>query len=298
VLGSRRLTVVTVGLTGIIYGGIVCLWLCYLVPLALRRHDETTPTRSVDRFSSAMRVLGREARPTSPAAVRRAARIAASRRRRVLIALLVVVLVVSGLVVAGLVPAWAPAVPGALVIGFLVIARRQVSKARTKGWERSLRATAGSAHGPSARPLGSPAGTGGVGAEPDDAPTVEFDAVPDDRLGGSVHERADGRVDEHALEQQQVMAAAVATVDGTTLWDPLPVTLPTYVSKPRAERSIRTIDLSGPGAWTSGHLADEEQSGVPSAENGSDPGSEAGPEAGSQAGSEAVVAAAPRAVGD
>jgi hypothetical protein len=37
------------------------------------------------------------------------------------------------------------------------------------------------------------------------------------------------------------------------LWEPLPVTLPTYVSKPAAERrSVRTIDLDATGVWTSG----------------------------------------------
>ena len=36
------------------------------------------------------------------------------------------------------------------------------------------------------------------------------------------------------------------------LWDPMPVTLPTYVSKPAAERTVRTIDLDSTGVWTSG----------------------------------------------
>jgi hypothetical protein len=31
------------------------------------------------------------------------------------------------------------------------------------------------------------------------------------------------------------------------LWDPIPITMPTYVSKPLAPRTVRTIDLSGPG---------------------------------------------------
>ncbi len=30
------------------------------------------------------------------------------------------------------------------------------------------------------------------------------------------------------------------------LWDPVPITKPTYVSKPLAPRTVRTIDLSGP----------------------------------------------------
>jgi hypothetical protein len=36
------------------------------------------------------------------------------------------------------------------------------------------------------------------------------------------------------------------------LWDPVPVTLPTYVSKPPARRTVRTIDLDSTGVWTSG----------------------------------------------
>ena len=39
------------------------------------------------------------------------------------------------------------------------------------------------------------------------------------------------------------------------LWDPLPVTLPTYVTKPRAHRSVRTIDLLEPGVVSSGRNA-------------------------------------------
>ena len=51
---------------------------------------------------------------------------------------------------------------------------------------------------------------------------------------------------------------AIATVapaeaaDAEGLWDPVPVTLPTYVSKPAARRSVRTIDLDSTGVWTSG----------------------------------------------
>jgi hypothetical protein len=44
--------------------------------------------------------------------------------------------------------------------------------------------------------------------------------------------------------------AVAVTADG--LWDPVPVTLPTYVSKPPARRSVRTIDLDSTGVWTSG----------------------------------------------
>ena len=34
--------------------------------------------------------------------------------------------------------------------------------------------------------------------------------------------------------------------------------LPTYVLAPKAPRSVRVIDLTKPGAWTSGHLDEDE----------------------------------------
>ncbi len=38
-------------------------------------------------------------------------------------------------------------------------------------------------------------------------------------------------------------------------WEPVPVPLPTYLTKDRAPgNAIRTIDLTQPGAWTSGRL--------------------------------------------
>jgi hypothetical protein len=49
----------------------------------------------------------------------------------------------------------------------------------------------------------------------------------------------------------------------SSLWDPVPVTLPTYVSKPRAEPGIRTIDLTGSEARMSGHLAGGQSSTPP-----------------------------------
>jgi hypothetical protein len=39
------------------------------------------------------------------------------------------------------------------------------------------------------------------------------------------------------------------------LWDPVPITMPTYVSKPLAPRTVRTIDLSGPEVNTSSRPA-------------------------------------------
>lgn len=37
-------------------------------------------------------------------------------------------------------------------------------------------------------------------------------------------------------------------------WEPVDIPKPTYLSKPAAPRTIRTIDLTQPGSWTSGRL--------------------------------------------
>jgi hypothetical protein len=45
-----------------------------------------------------------------------------------------------------------------------------------------------------------------------------------------------------------------AAIVDPALWDPVPVTLPTYVNKPAAaRRTVRTIDLDSTGVWTSGN---------------------------------------------
>ena len=53
-----------------------------------------------------------------------------------------------------------------------------------------------------------------------------------------------------ALHEEAVVEQAVLADDGS-LWDPLPMTLPTYVSKARARRTVRTIELTG--MQSSGH---------------------------------------------
>lgn len=245
-----------VSLTGVIYGGIVVLWLCYLVPLALRRYDEASRARSVERFSTAMRVLGREERPQPAGSTRlrtrSAARQAAQRRRRVLLVLLLLTGVVAGVCLAGLMPWWAMAAPVVLVVGFLMLARVQVTRARGRTWEQQLATALGANTARLVEPLGD---------EPDDAPTVVLDTVAVDAPAAAL-----AHPDDELGEHQQVMAAAVLTSDGGSLWDPVPVTLPTYVSKPRATRSVRTVDLGGPGAWTSGRLTAEQSQQVREAE--------------------------------
>ena len=52
-------------------------------------------------------------------------------------------------------------------------------------------------------------------------------------------------------ETEEIAAVPAAERDPNS-WDPVPVTLPTYVDKAEASRSVRTIDLDSTGVWSSG----------------------------------------------
>jgi hypothetical protein len=93
---------------------------------------------------------------------------------------------------------------------------------------------------------------------------------------------------EDAVAEQHADVVSVRTEEGSDLWDPLPVTLPTYVGKPAAHRTIRTIELGEPGAYSAGHLDSDEAAGLAehsAAGSGPEAHSAAGSDAGSTAGS-------------
>ena len=219
-------------LSGLIFVALAVAWAAYLIPKALRHHDDVVRGRSIDRFSQSMRVLARRepvsarmarlvvtparataamvtskpsARTATPdeqyAARRDATRRATKRRRRVLSLLLVVLAGVVGACADGRI-AWAyVAAPAGLLLAWLVACRLMVKKERA--W----------------RPLVLP-GT---------------DDEADDEAGAVV----------------ETPPAEASPADATER-DPVPVTLPTYVSKPAARRAVRTIDLDSTGVWTSG----------------------------------------------
>jgi hypothetical protein len=220
-----------VGTTGVIFGAIAIAWLAYLVPHFVgRRDDDSSQELEIDnRFSDSMRIVRTGSAPllnqdleqiqsfevstpqTRRAAVadlRRLTRLAASRRRRVLLILMAVLSAVVGICAVQLIPWWSVAVPGGLLLIFVIAARFSVRSMRNSLDARyhSIRRASDEVTvflniGRKARDL---AGHGGnsVNAEPAIKPGV--------------------------------------------LWDPVPITMPTYVSKPLAPRTVRTIDLSGP----------------------------------------------------
>ncbi len=220
-----------VDLSGIIFVVVAAGWGIYLLPKAVRRHDEHG-ARPVDSFSDSVRVVGRtgatQAAPVAqdaPAAPRRhtitraAARQAAQRRRRVLGLLLLALLATVGTSYFAVTPWWSTAIPAALVLVFLVVARVTV---RAQQARREAAA-------PEAIPA--PADAMPVVIEPD--------------LGAE---------DTAAISREELAAAVADPIpDDGGLWDPLPMTLPTYVHKARAHRTVRTIELTH--VTSSGHDA-------------------------------------------
>ena len=253
-------------LSPLIFVALAIAWAVYLVPQALKHHDEVVRSRSVDRFSHTMRVLARrepvdrtssrlvvtpgrlpsapvvttkasgaptpEATIPAPAptgvrreATRLAARNAARRRRRVLLALVAALAVVVALAAAHVLVWASVAAPAVLLVMWLVACRVMV---------RSERAV------PVARRV---AVETEVQLSLDADDTSSFPAIRVEVVDHVAVTDAAGP--EAAPEPPAPVAPG--------LWAPLPVTLPTYVSKPAAERrSVRTIDLDATGVWTSG----------------------------------------------
>ena len=137
--------------SGIIVAVLVGMWALVLVPMWLRRHDQAQEVKSVNRFSTAMgslrksadlgrltrrdvvmpgrsedevsqriTVSGNDEPKASPAAIR---------RQRTLMALGALVVVTALLRVMHIVPTWALVIPMLLIVGFVVMARRQMAAA-------------------------------------------------------------------------------------------------------------------------------------------------------------------------
>ena len=208
-----------------IFGVIAAAWLVYLVPYFLRRQadpasDDVDPAAPFSATVTIVRRGGSLATAEEGAAVvstpltRRAAlyeltqldRLAATRRRRVLLVLVAAMLAVSVPAALGWLAWWAPIIPAGLLLVFVVVARFSVRAMRRDLDARAQRVR-----------------------EASDEQTVAITVLSED----------DG-----AAEASIELTAPVSRPG--SLWDPIPITAPTYVSKPLAPRTVRTIDLSAP----------------------------------------------------
>lgn len=255
---------------------VVAVWAAYFVPLMLRRYDEHSKNASVETSGSQSRVIARpSAKPATMAAEattpvaepvvekvpapaarthdRPAARLAARRRRRTLLTLLTATALVGGLAGASVIAPFWVAAPVALVVAWLVACRIQVrselgltrvkAPKRPKAEKKAEKKKAEKNAAWTAR---------------DEEETIVVSGHFEDINPGRKNLMEDVPLEANALDDQIVIAVPSVSTTGEALWDPLPVTLPTYVTKPRAGRTVRTIDFGQAGAWTSGHIEGED----------------------------------------
>jgi hypothetical protein len=291
---DHRPTVLCVG-SGLIYAAIIVMWALYFLPRWLLPLDENTESRSVEKFDHAMRILSRreptpdqryivmppkpapapsvpaarsgEAGPRTTArstsrtpqpAQRRTAQARASiaiRRRRVLAALVLLTLVVAALTPVTLLPWWAPLLAVLAIVVDLahlrVQAHRRLEVTRTRHAVRKrLRSRLHRAD--SAERL------------------AEARKLLAERREIAESERVEAEWAAHEVARREAAHAAG--------WQPTPVPLPTYVTKPIAPRTARSIDLTQPGAWTTaqGQAAGAQSSSAVASEEIFDQTSEAG----------------------
>lgn len=214
-----------------------------------------------------------------PGLTRASARLAARRRRRVLLMLLAATTGLSAAFAFSYAPWWSITIPATLLVAWLVACRIQVRSEyghasvaplslpkvpaaikRIKPVEADKPQKAakkapkkGSGRAPAA--ASTRLGRRSAGESED---TVIVAVASDDLEPERRHVMEEVPLEADALDEQLVIAVPSAASHGEMVWDPLPVTLPTYVTKPRAGRTVRTIDFDAPGAWTSGHVEGEE----------------------------------------
>lgn len=222
----------------LLFVGVAVLWAVYLIPKALHHHEQAERARTVDRFSHTLRVLARR----EPVSRRSATLVVPATARR------------------GETAAPAEQPPSAAEVR----ARREASRRATKRRRRVLGVLLVS--------LAAVAGAAAYGV-------IEwwYVAIPASLLAGwLVACRVMVKGEARSWQRRMAPESAHAPVDAaeadpmseTTeiamigdslrepgMWDPVPVTLPTYVSKPAATRSVRSIDLESEGVWTSGRTA-------------------------------------------
>lgn len=217
------------GTTGLIYAAIAVAWLVYLIPWRLRKSDADNAQVDPDnRFSESMRILARGTAPlvdqdlrtlprleistplTRRAAIEDLRRLQFVAARRRRRVLLVLMGVLTVVVVVCL-ARWLSWWSVAVPAG-LLLGFFAASRISVRALRRSL----------------------------------------DQRYARIVRGGDETTV---FLSREDVSEAKPSSGDEAvrssgTLWDPVPITLPTYVSKPLAPRTVRTIDLSAPDLTT------------------------------------------------
>ena len=224
-------------LSALIFVALAVAWAVYLIPKALQHHDDAVRSRSVDRFSHTMRVLARR-EPVN----RRNARLVVSPGRTPSSPIITTKHVTGPLPRAAALPSSRGAVRRrrrvlGLVLVSLLVTIGVAAFGLIDWWYVAI-----------------PAGL-----------LVAWLVVCRLMVRGEQTRELDTWLHDVATGEQPIIMAELPPpdeLDDTTstpavtdpdLWDPMPVTLPTYVSAPVADRrTVRTIDLDSTGVWTSG----------------------------------------------
>lgn len=212
-------------LAGIIISVLVIAGLAFGLPWLASHRDtpEVLEGDPTERFSDSMRILRRDisdyvesgdVADVSTPLTRRAeltelrllAASAATRRRRTLLGLMVLLVAVGVVTILGYLPWWAALVPVGLLLGFVVVSRIGVRGMHNRFADRAQ--------------------------------------AVDEGWGDEDTTVLQAPVDGETSREFRVDLSAPQTTGA--LWDPIPVTAPTYVSKPLVPRTVRTIDLSAP----------------------------------------------------
>lgn len=245
---------------GLIYAAIAIMWAAVLIPMWLRNHESASESRSAERFGQAMRVLSRKEqsaaddeadtrrveraetrpveRPAAPMPAREARaprRASRQRHQRTLVqrrartlAVMTGLTLLLGLVAAVTpLPWWTPIPVATLLVAFVVHLRIQALQTQNRRLGQARR---------SAEPVAVP------------APEPPFERSASGFVSGP--SRA-------VVVETKGAHTAEVTFDAAQTWRPNELPLPTYVTAPKAIRPIKVIDLTTPGAWSSGRLLDD-----------------------------------------
>jgi len=245
-----------------------------------------TRERERERVPAARRSAGTSAEAAARA---RRSKVLARRRRTTVMLFFAFTLGTIVAAVGGLALLWAPAVPAAMLSGYIAYLRTQERRRFAYQMDRrqaELAAQRLRERQPRRRPSTDP------GAEDqDEHPEPETDPGLSALSALAADRRALVEQTDHAewVDQQRERQRRPGHGDS---WDPVPVPLPTYVTAPVAPRATSDVDLGAPDAWSSARSStvgrESEESSttedVTAAESEPDLSSEADPE--SEPGSE------------
>jgi hypothetical protein len=215
----------------LIFAGVAAAWAIYLIPKALAGHDDARRAQPIDGFSDSMRVVARR-EPTDDR---------------------------SATLVVGDAPARVPPATEA-ELRALAAALSKAARRRRRTVEfivvLGVAVVAVAAAGVvswwySAVPAGVLAGWLTI---------CRFAVRAQNRRRAVVLARLAATAEIASLADEEMTVALdvtslAAVVTDRSLWDPVPITLPTYVAKAAAPRTVRTINLGSDDVWTSGRAA-------------------------------------------